>query len=107
MVIRDGDWRLFDYDFQTGRSVWVMHDGNQTHFRTDYPVDKLVEVNNATRNMAQSGFKGDYHLVASVPLNIAHQSGLIEAQSQQDGKFMSKWLNDSDNRAWRTKEGTV
>lgn len=107
MVIRDGDWRLFDYCFQTGRSVWVLHDGNQTHFRTDYPVDKLVEVNAATRNMAQSGFKGDYHLVASVPLNIAHDSGLIEAQSQKDTKFLSKWLNDSDNRAFRTKEGHV
>jgi hypothetical protein len=107
MVITDGAWRLFDYDFLTGRSVWVLHDGNQTHFRTDYPVDKLVEVNQASRNMAQSGFKGDYHLVASVPLNLAYDSGLMDAHSQGDQKFISKWMNDGDNRAFRTKEGTV
>ena len=32
---------------------------------------------------------------------------MAEASRQGDDKFISKWLNSSDNLAWRTKEGRV
>jgi hypothetical protein len=105
--IKDGDWRLFDYDFSTGRQVWVLHhdDGAMT-FRTDYPADATIDVNTAQRNMARPDWKGDYHLVASIPPNIFYDQ-LDEASRQKDDRFISKWLNDSDNSAWRTKGGRV
>jgi hypothetical protein len=106
-MIRDGDWTLFDYDFKTGRSVWHYFDGEKTVMRTDYPADNLVSENLAVRNSAQQAWSGDWHRVASVPLNIAHESGLVEAQTQGDAQFTKRWLNSSDNRAWRTKEGRV
>lgn len=106
-VIRDGDWRLFDYDHQTGRQVWAFHhDDGRTTLRTDYPVQDTVDANQVQRNLAQNNWKGDYHQVASIPQNIFHEQ-LAEANRQSDEKFISKWLNDSDNAAWRTKEGRV
>lgn len=109
MIIRDGDWRLFDHDFQTGRSVWVMEDGNKTHWRIDYPVERLVEANTVARNNAGTGWKGDYHRIASIPQNILYDENLslIKAHEEGDDAYLSRWLNSSDNRAFRTKEGRV
>lgn len=107
MIIRDGEWTLFDSDIKAGRYVWAREnpDGSTT-FRTDYTVDPLVEANKVQRNLAQPGWAGDYHHVASIPLNVFHAE-LAEASQQNDEKYLSRWLNDSDNRAWRTKEGNV
>lgn len=107
MKIKDGDWTLFDYDIKLGRQVWVLHnsDGSMT-FRTDYEVKPTIDINQAQRNLAQPGWAGDYHHVASIPLNIYHDQ-LAEASRQGDDKHLSRWLNDSDNRAWRTKEGRI
>ncbi|KAB0573384.1 hypothetical protein [Brucella pituitosa] len=107
MTIRDGDWTLIDYDFASGRSVWSIFDGEKTIIRTDYPVAQAIEQNTLFRNAAPSDWKGDWHRIASVPLNLAHEGGLVEAANQHDDKFISRFLNDSDNRAWRTKEGIV
>lgn len=107
MIIRDGEWTLFDYDPQLKRQVWsrVNPDGSRT-FRTDYEVDPTIEANTAMRNLASPGWKGDYHKVASIPLNVFWDQ-LAEASKQDDDKYISKWLNDSDNRAWRSKDGRV
>ena len=107
MPIRDGEWTLFDHDVKLGRTVWARHnDDGSTTFRTDYRVDPTIDINTAQRNLAQPGWKGDYHHVASIPLNIFYDQ-LAEASRQGDDKYISKWLNDSDQRAWRTKDGTV
>lgn len=107
MIVRDGEWTLYDSDIKLGRYVWVRtnDDGSKT-FRTDYAVDPTIEANQAARNMADSSWKGDYHRIASIPLNV-YWDQFHEATMQDDHKFMSKWLNDSDNRAWRTKDGRV
>lgn len=107
MKVKDGDWTLFDYDVKTGRQVWALqNDDGSTTFRTDYPVDPLIDTNTAQRNLAQPGWAGDYHHIASVPLNVYHDQ-LAEASKQGDERYLSKWLNDSENRAWRTKDGNV
>ncbi len=107
MLVRDGDWTLFDYDIPSGRQVWRMEnpDGSST-YRTDYPVKASVDMNTAQRNLAQNGWAGDYHQIASIPLNVYYDQ-IGQAAREGDDKYLSKWLNDSDNRAWRTKSGTV
>ena len=107
MRITDGDWTLFDHDFKLKRTVWVRPnpDGSQT-FRTDYAVDDTIEANRDMRNAAEKGWMGDWHKVASIPLNVFHDR-LAEASRQGDDAYISRFLNDSDNRAWRTKEGLV
>lgn len=107
MRIRDGDFELCDYDPHTGRSVWSFYNGEKTVYRIDYPVDGIIKANTAEKNATGPGWKGDWHKVASVPLNILHGSGLNDAMTQQDDRFVKRWLNDSDNGAWRTKEGRV
>lgn len=107
MTIRDGDWVLVDFDHWSGRSVWSYFDGQTTHMRVDYPVEGLIRQNEEERKSAPSGWKGDWHKVASVPLNMAYSSGLVEAQNQHDDKFISKLLNDSDFSKFRTKSGSV
>lgn len=109
MLIRDGDWTLVDSDLKLGRFVWSMQnpDGSTT-YRTDYSVDPTVEANTAMRNMASKGWTGDYHKVASIPLALVHGDGyLAQAVKANDDVAMSKWLNDGDNRAWRTKDGRL
>lgn len=105
-----GGWTLFDWDPATGRSVWQTHDdkGNPV-FRVDTPVAATLEENAAARNSTPEGWKGDYHRIASVPMNLLYDrnTGLNEAIQQGDDRYLSRWLNSSDNRAWRTREGTV
>lgn len=107
MIIRDGEWTLFDHDHKLKRTVWVREnpDGSRT-FRTDYAVDDTIEANKEMRNNVAGGWKGDYHKVASIPLNI-YWDQVHEAVMQDDHKAVSRFLNDSDNRAWRCKEGRV
>ena len=107
MTIKDGDWSLVSHDEAAGRTVWSMFDGRKTVFRVDYRTDEIVKANRAEMNDTPSGWRGDWHKVASVPLNIHHASGLHEAIGQRDRRFIQRFLNDSDNAAWRTKEGRI
>lgn len=107
MIIRDGDWLLFDHDVKLGRTIWRRDNGDGTEtWRTDYAVDDSVSVNTAQRNMAAAGWKGDYHHVSSISPGV-YWDKLHEAVQQGDDKYVSRWLNDGDNRAWRTKDGRV
>ena len=103
----DDGFSLYEWDKYSGRTVWMKETVEGTIFRTDYPVDSITKLNAEHRAIADRAWKGDYHQIASIPLNLLYDSGLNEAATQQDGKFLSKWLNDSDNRAFRTKEGRV
>lgn len=109
MRVRDGEFELIDWDPKTGRTVWSMFDGEKTVIRTDTPVAQTIEDNTLFRNAASSDWKGDYHRVASVPMQLLYDDnlGLNKAIQQGDDKYLSRWLNDSDNRAWRVKEGRV
>lgn len=108
-AIRDGDWQLHEYDPVTGRTVWMLFDGEKTVFRIDTPVAATIEENTVARNAAPAGWKGDYHRIASVPMQLLYDDnlGLNKAIQQGDDKYLSRWLNDADNSAWRTKEGQV
>lgn len=107
MMIRDGDWTLVQSDLKLGRYIWATRDerGREV-YRVDYHVDQTVNDNKAFRNMLSPGWKGDWHRVASLPPAIAY-GDFAEAMKQDDQKWVSKFLNDGDNAAWRTKEGTV
>lgn len=107
MKIKDGDWSLYEYDVKLGRQVWfITNPDGSTTFRTDYEVQPTIDINRAQKNLAQDNWAGDYHHIASVPLNIFHEQ-MAEASRQDDQTFISKWLNDGDNSAWRTKDGAV
>lgn len=105
-IYDDNGWRLFNHDAATSRTVWVLHEDGKIHFRIDYQVETLIS-QNAERRAASAGTKfGDLAHIASVPLNIYHDK-LAEAQRVGDDKYLGKFLNDSDNQAWRTRDGKV
>ena len=107
MEIRDGDWILVESDQKLGRSTWMRDNGDgTTTVRTDYAVDPVLEQNRLERNAQEQGWKGDWHKVASIPLNVYYDQ-LRQASLQDDQKYVAKWLNDSDHSGWRTKEGNV
>lgn len=110
MRVNDGDWELIEWDAHTGRTVWRTYDerGNVV-IRTDTPVAAAIEHNTQARNDTPAGWKGDYHRIASIPMQLLYDPnlGLNKAVQQGDDKYLSRWLNDSDNAAWRTKEGRV
>jgi hypothetical protein len=105
--IRDGEWKLWSYDPLYKRTVWVIHDHatGQMHFRIDYEVEGLIEQNKAAYNNAPNGWAGDYlHHVAKVPLNLWYDK--LEP-AHGDSKVLDRFLNDPDNRAFRTKKGWI
>ena len=107
MLIRDGEWTLINHDFAIKRTVWArqLPDG-QTEIRTDYAIDDTLEANKTMRNEASSNWAGDWHKVASIPLNVYYDK-LHGAVEQDDMAHVSRFLNDVDNRAYRTKLGKV
>ena len=105
--VYDGPWRLFNHDPATGRTVWVLHEGEKMHFRVDYPVEGIIAENAEHRASVAGTPYGELARVASIPLNVFHDSGMAEASRDGDRKFMAKFLNDGDNAAWRTREGKV
>lgn len=106
------DWQLIEYDPDMLRATFarpaVQNGVSGMEIKTEYYVDPTIEANKIELNNQASGWKGDYHKVASLSPAIAYGEGYI-AQALKDGddRAISKWLNDSDNRAWRTKEGKV
>lgn len=106
MRITDGNWELFSHDEKMGRTVWRYFDGQATHYRTDQRVDKILQDNAAAKSDMSGKAWGGGQRVASIPLNVYFDK-LAEATRQGDQNYISKWLNDSENAAFRTFEGRV
>lgn len=107
MTVRDGAWTLFNWDPMTGRTVWSQFTGQETVFRIDTPVDHIIRENEFTRNATSGNRMGDWVKIASIPLNHAHHENLVRAHTEGDDKFVKRWLNDGDNRAFRSFEATI
>lgn len=105
-LIRDGDWILFEYDPVMDRSVWVLDAGDEWIIRTDYHNADRLKTENAAAEAETHGRRfGDYVRVASVPHNEFRAAGLDRALREGSDKYVSRWLNDSDNRGYRTSRG--
>lgn len=107
MVVRDGDWILYDHDFATGCTVWRRDNGDGTStIRHDYRVDDVIDQAARIRQHATDDWKDDWHQVAKVPIGIYFDQ-LAEASKQGDDKFIARFLNDSDHAKFRTKGGRL
>ena len=108
MRIKDGDWELESYDPASGQSVWHLFDGEKHIWRTDTPIDDLIDQNKAEaaamRGHRRADGVGDK--IASIPLDVAFEK-LNEAILQGDRAYVRRWLNDSDNAKFRVREGKV
>jgi hypothetical protein len=106
--IRDGDWLLIEHDPAAQRMVWIAEQDGMTVIRTDYYGAAALREENAEAEKATHGRRfGDWVRVASMPLNELAASGLDRAIREGHDRFVSRWLNDSDNRGYRTSRGKV
>ena len=92
-----GITEFFDYDELT----------DQVTLRTEQDVTDLVEQNKALFNEFDNPhrFGGEWHRVAQIPsviYNELYQSGKLHDQA-----YMRRFLNDPDNRVFRTHPGRM
>lgn len=91
-----GQFSTFEYD--EASDMYLLRHGQR--------VDPILEANKSEFN-EDKGRQGDGigHKVASIPLHIyfdLRKQGIV-----QDRKRFAKWLNDIENRAFRTWGGSV
>jgi hypothetical protein len=102
-----GGWRVFEYFPDIPKVSWAkMDDNQQMTVRTVMPVDDILERNERLRNETVGERWGDGKRVASIPIHI-WQRELAEAQREGDDKYVNRWLNDPDHKAFRTKDGKL
>lgn len=108
LIPRDGEWRLLSDDPAVGIRKWYMmlDNGNQV-IKTEYYAWEAVKAANKADYNASLGKRwGEGQRTASIPLPMFYKF-LGEASRQKDEKYISRWLNDPDHRAFRTFHGKV
>lgn len=98
---------LLDRDRLTGITRWFhpRSDGGFT-VHTEQDVTARLETNREMRNdTPRSARWRDFERVASIPLTVYFD--LKKRGIADDTKALMKWLNDPDNRAFRTREGRL
>jgi hypothetical protein len=100
--------RFFDKDPITGSTTLYHYDyaDDTFSFETITDHEPLIEANKRLHNDAtDKNWKGDMHLVASLPLDVwfrLKKQGILK-----DQKALKRFLNDPDNRAYRTRPGRL
>jgi len=98
--------RFFDADPATGITrYWHFKDNGEYVIETEQRLD-VDESNTRQRNMTDKRTAwGDVNKVASIPLSVYYR--LKREGIADDPAALKKWLNNSDNRVFRTREGTL
>lgn len=100
------DKRLFEVDPLTGIETYFHYNADNDTFTLEkqQDVEPILDLNKAQYNEAPTRW-GDGQRVASIPLSLYSElkaKGIIDDQDA-----LRKWLNDPDNRFFRTRPGTV
>jgi len=95
-----------DHDPTTGISHVFYYDEmtDEATIVAEQDVSSVVELNKKSYNETHGKF-GEFSKVASLPLvvyNDLQQKGILN-----DPKALKRWLNDPDNRFFRTRPGTI
>lgn len=98
--------RIFDTDPLTGITrYWHVKENGEFVIETEQRLD-VDDSNTTQRNMTDKRTKwGDVNKVASIPLSVYYS--LKREGIADDPAALKKWLNDPDNRVFRTREGTL
>jgi len=100
--------RLLEHDRATGVRRYFHWDATTQSFTIETVRDAqdIFEQNLLeTNNVNTSSWKGEMHKVASLPLHIWLE--LKEKGILNDRRRMAKWLNDPDNKMYRTRSGRI
>lgn len=100
--------RLFDYDPVTGTTKWWHYDADRDEatIETVFNIEDVIEENKRQYASVDERAKwGEWSKVASIPMPLYHRlkrDGVID-----DEKKLKAWINDPDNRFFRTRPGRV
>lgn len=95
------------------RSKVAHHDGNGgIVIATEQDVTDIIEQNKQEYNMNTGRWKEDVleNKIASIPLTVIdtlNQKGIMKGFDVVDQKKFRDWLNDPDNRFFRTRQGKI
>lgn len=98
--------KVLDHDPNTGISHVFYYDDvtDEATITAEQDVDDVIEFNKAQYNETHGKF-GEFCKVASLPLVVYHD--LQKRGILNDAKAFKRWLNDPDNRFFRTRPGHV
>ena len=103
------DKRLFSENPEFGIKEWFYYDDdtNTCRIETVQDVEGLLDANVEEQNhIAQSGKRwGEWARVASVPMAIYGE--WLTTGKDKDKRWLKRWLNDRENRKFRTRLGRV
>jgi hypothetical protein len=99
--------KLFDINTETGtRKMWHYDaEKDEATIETIIDATQIVSDNKDRFNSfdEKANWKGDMHHVASIPMALFYQ---MKAEGKLDDQaYMQRWLNDPENRAFRTRPG--
>jgi hypothetical protein len=101
--------RVFDRDPLTGTErLFHWNEADESFvIETRQDVTDLVEVNKGIANQhdERTPWKGDMHRVASIPMSV--YMDLQKRGIADDERALRRWLDDPDNRVFRTRPGRL
>ncbi len=97
--------RLFDRDPELGiTKYWHVKDNGEYVVETVQDVSGIAEYNKRSYNNTDKKWN-DLNKVASIPLSVYYE--LKRQGIADDPKALRKWLNDSNNQVFRTRQGVL
>lgn len=98
--------RLFDADPVTKTKRYFREDSEGFGVESVTDVTDVVEDAKANFNLydERTGWKGDIHHVARIPSSVWFS---LPKEMRDDPAALKRWLNDPDQRAFRTRPGRV
>jgi hypothetical protein len=109
--IRDDAWELVEVseDYVTHRAVLERYaDGTvaYVHRRAPRGVDALLEANRQSLSDSDGQRFGDGKVVGRIPMNILYRD-VAPRLKQGDADYLKWFLNNPENRAFRTFRGKI
>ena len=102
--------KILDYYPLTKTTQWFHYDESTKQYalETVQDVGDIVEANKGKFNQVdeRANWKGDQHHIASIPMSIYHKLAKI-SNNFKDQRVIKRWLNDPDNKVFRTRPGRV
>lgn len=87
------------------------HATDEFHLETTVDLQPFIDLARAAYNESRSDWKGDLHHVAAIPMILLpelEKQGIMTSGGRiLDEAKLKAWLNDADNRAFRTRPGRV
>jgi hypothetical protein len=106
---------ILDVDHLTGIVETFHKEDGKIHVRKTQEVGEMLTANKRDRSESSTGWKGDLHKVASIPMNVIYKwreelkrKGLDPNPLAKTNKpFLIAKLNDPDWKYLRTKDGFI